>query len=57
MLTLIEIKQKLISERAEFKEKVTRNKERHYIMRQEPLLQEHITTLNTYVPHNRAQTM
>lgn len=33
--------------------KITRNRERHYIMIKEPIYQENIATLNVYTPNNR----
>ena len=45
----------LISGKADFKAKnAIKDKEGHYIIRKESILQEDITVLNMYAPNNRA---
>lgn len=44
----------LISDKAIFRaKKIIRDKERHYIMIKVPILQDGVTILNVFAPHNK----
>ena len=56
MLTLIRRKHEklLISDKANFRQRVISDKQRHYIMIKGSIIQEDITILNVYAPNNGA---